>query len=192
MMRHLFRIIIPALVLLFPAGTAWGTRYYVSASGGDDNNNGLSWATAFASLQKALNVAVAKDTIWMAKGTYLPVIDRNGDASAARARNRTFKMKDSVQIYGGFAGNEPASYDISLRDFVTNETILSGDLNGNDGPNFTNISDNVYNVVGVTGSVSDFTVLDGVTITGGYANGSSAPSAYGGAMSIEGGCRCAM
>lgn len=48
-------------------------------------------------------------------------------------------------------------------------TILSGDLNGNDGPNFTNNAENCYYVL--TGSGTDETdILDGFTITGGNSN----------------------
>ena len=41
-------------------------------------------------------------------------------------------MKNGVEIYGGFAGDEdPAVFDLNDRDFTANETILSGDIDKN-------------------------------------------------------------
>jgi hypothetical protein len=86
----------------------------------------------------------------------------------ADARTATFQLLDGVALMGGFAGlGEP---DPDARDIVLHETVLSGDLAGNDGPDFANNDENVYTVV--TGSGTDGTaVLDGFTITAGNANG---------------------
>jgi hypothetical protein len=81
-----------------------------------------------------------------------------------------------VAVYGGFAGTETAR---DQRNLVTNVTILSGDLNGDD-VGFTNNSENVYNVVtGATGAT-----LDGFTITAGNANVANVfdPNGNGGGM----------
>ncbi|MFH0981560.1 MAG: right-handed parallel beta-helix repeat-containing protein [Planctomycetota bacterium] len=81
-----------------------------------------------------------------------------------------------VPLYGGFAGWET---QVSQRDLALHKTILSGDLNGDDGPNFTNTGDNSYHVV--TGSNTNASaVLDGLVITAG--NGG-----YGGGMLIDSG-----
>ncbi|MDO8628897.1 MAG: right-handed parallel beta-helix repeat-containing protein, partial [Phycisphaerales bacterium] len=61
---------------------------------------------------------------------------------------------------------------LSERDPVANVTTLSGDLNGDDGPDFANNGENSYHVV--TGSGTDATaILDGFTIRGGNANGTN-------------------
>ena len=66
-----------------------------------------------------------------------------------------------------------------------NETVLSGDLNGDDSPGFTNISDNVYHVT--DGSGNDATaVIDGFTITGGNARTGANPARLGGGMVTRG------
>ena len=65
-------------------------------------------------------------------------------------------------------------------------TILSGDLLGNDGPNFANISENSYRVVTAIG-VTQTAVLDGFTITGGNNNRGGQPAQWGGGMYVEGG-----
>jgi hypothetical protein len=76
-----------------------------------------------------------------------------------------------VAVIGGYTGL--GTPDPNARDVVLYETILSGDLNGDDGPSFANYSENSYHVV--TGSGTDTTsVLGGFTITSGSANGSVA------------------
>ena len=73
-------------------------------------------------------------------------------------RTISFVMKQGVAIYGGFAGTETTR---DQRNWVTNQTILSGDI-GTQGDNSDN---SYYVVVGVNGAT-----LDGFTITGGNAN----------------------
>jgi hypothetical protein len=118
-------------------------------------NTGTSWPNAFTSLQSALAVATGGDQIWVAAGTYKP--STSGD------RNASFTLTNGVAMYGGFAGGETL---LSARNWTSNVTILSGDLNGNDS-GFTNNDENSYHVViGASGAT-----LDGFTISGGNANG---------------------
>ena len=89
-------------------------------------------------------------------------------------------MKNGVAIYGGFAGNES---DIELRDPNANETILSGDVNGDDIPGdlTTNRADNCYHVFYHNNiGLSRTAILDGFIITGGNANASTPSSNYDG------------
>jgi hypothetical protein len=90
----------------------------------------------------------------------------------------TFRFINGVTIKGGYTGfGEP---DPDARDIAQYKTILSGDLNGDDGPDFANNSENSYHVV--TGSGTDGTAaLDGFTITGGNADG-PLPDDRGGGM----------
>lgn len=107
-------------------------------------NNGTSWANAYTSFQSALDVAVSGDEIWIAAGTYKPSFDYGVGGGI---RDYHFRMINGVTIYGGFAGTESA---VSERtDFSrggANETIFSGDVNGDDGANFTNRTDNNYHL----------------------------------------------
>jgi len=64
--------------------------------------------------------------------------------------------------------------------------VLSGDLNGDDLPKFSNRLDNCYHVV--NGHDADRTaILDGFTISGGSGDGSMFEDQLGGGMVIEGG-----
>ena len=143
----------------------YSNEIYVKADA-SGSANGTDWDNAYTSLTAAINVASSDDIIYVAKGEYKP---------HANDRGQSFKIEKNIKIYGGFIGNETVTQSIiDNRDFVTNETILSGDLNGDDGDNFTNRSDNSCHVVHIQGESNSGlianTVLDGFTISGGYAD----------------------
>ncbi len=137
-------------------------------------NNGTSWANAYTSFQSALDAAVSGDEIWVAKGIYKPTVQVGGTGT----RFQAFQMKNGVAIYGGFAGTETmVSQRTDFAEGGANETILSGDLNGNDDYSvfpWLNTTENVYNVfyhpngLGLTNA----SILDGFIIQGGAADGS--------------------
>ncbi len=137
-------------------------------------NIGNSWANAFTNLQDALASTCPGITeIWVAAGTYLPTKKSGGTDE----RSRTFVMLPGVKIYGGFAGGETS---LSQRNWATNVTILSGDI-GTPGVN----TDNCYHVIyNVDNGLDETAVLDGFTISGGYAYG---PNADGSGFQWRGG-----
>jgi len=140
---------------------AWAVALYVVPGGTGDGDCG-DWDNA-CDLQTAL-VSVAGLSvgpgdvveILVAAGTYKPI--------SGTDRTATFQLIDGVKIYGGY---DSTSGD---RDWDLYETILSGDLKGDDGPDFANRSDNSYNVVTVDSGITAAAVLDGFTIIGGYAD----------------------
>ena len=134
------------------------------------NNDGTSWADAYVSLQDALAVATAGNTIWVAEGTYYP---DEGVGQTNDDRYSTFSIPDGLKVYGGFNGTETI---LEQRNWETNITTLSGDLNQDDDTGGDN-SENAYHVV-YCNSVSAQTVLDGVTVTGGNANLSDGGGMY--------------
>jgi hypothetical protein len=170
-------IILVVIVVLVGSVNASGKVIYVD----DDTSlggNGQNWATPYRYLQDALTAAVSGDEIRVAEGIYRPDQD-SAHPSGTGNREATFQLKNGVAIKGGYAGlGEP---NPNARDIDAYETILSGDLFGNDGPNFANNGENSYHVV--TGSGTNATaMLDGFTITAGNANGSSWPADRGSGM----------
>jgi uncharacterized repeat protein (TIGR02543 family) len=166
----------------YTAGTPTTTIYYVKQSG-DNTKTGTSWDDAFATLQKALDMADTTNgdhyIIWIAAGTYHP--------TAGGGKNRSFQMKNNVAVYGGFPANPNNEDGWLVRDHIVNKTILSGDLNNDDNPNAVipteyigsephdnqnegKYADNVYRVFNHNNLNLDASaILDGVTISGGHS-----------------------
>ncbi|WP_428666197.1 LamG domain-containing protein [Runella sp.] len=136
-------------------------------------NNGSSWANAYTSLQSALAVPAGSTCndlmdVWVAKGTYKP---HPNDVNAA------FTIPSAYRLYGGFAGTEAS---INQRNpallLTTNLTRLSGDLSGNDTPNFGNRSDNskqVVTMLNVSGNILDGFEVRGAANSGMVINNST-------------------
>ena len=156
-------------------------------------NNGTSWANAYTSLQSALNAAVSGDQIWVAKGTYKP---SSAYSLTNTPRYYHFELKNGVGVYGGFAGTETSvGQRTNFGVGQTNETVLSGDLSGNDvfdvlsgGYQGSTGNDNCYHVIynlSTTPAIDNSAVLDGFTISGGNASETSYPHADGGGIYCE-------
>ncbi|TZF84858.1 T9SS type A sorting domain-containing protein [Pedobacter sp. BS3] len=159
-MKQVYLIRIICFVIAISAiNITRATVRYVTPTGAGDKS-GTSWDKASDDIQAMINASSSGDQIWLAAGTYLPtVIAYNGTTS----RDKAFVLKSGVAIYGGFAGGETL---LSARNYTTNVCILSGDLDGSTG------TDDTYHVV-IGASLNTSTILDGVTISGGRANGSS-------------------
>lgn len=141
-----------------------------AAPGGD----GTSWATAYSDLQDALAAAGPGSEVWIAEGTYRP------DAGQARVpldRTASFVLPPAVSLHGGFTGVENT---LAGRAGHAANTILSGDLLGDDLPDFSRHGDNSLHVLRVTGA-SVSSVVDRLTIAGGNADGFNDDSKGGGA-----------
>jgi hypothetical protein len=104
----------------------------------DDPEPGLSWDAAFVDLQATLALVEALNTdgdpsndigeIWVAEGVYTPDPDAT---EGAYDQTAYFLLPEHAGIYGGFKGGE---YKRGARESNPwlNNTILSGDLLGND------------------------------------------------------------
>ncbi len=161
------------------------TTLYVKADA-TGASNGTSWVDAFTHPQVALSAAApivsggSLVQIWVTAGTYKPT----AMTPPPGPRSVTFQLVNNVSLFGGFAGTETS---LSERDLVNpaNETILSGDLAGDDGPNFGNMGDNAYHVLIGSGTNAS-AVLDGFTIRGGNADGAGESGKGGGLYNVTG------
>ncbi|MBP5563986.1 MAG: fibronectin type III domain-containing protein, partial [Bacteroidales bacterium] len=131
---------------------AYGNIIYVTQNGGG-SHDGSSWDNATGDLNLALGLAEMYNAdVWVAEGVYY------GDTMAISA----FTMHDGVNVYGGFEGNEPETFDLSQRDLTAHVTALDGG--------------NARRVLNQPGSFTHRTVWDGLTLRNGNYTGST----YGG------------
>jgi|GEM_PF-895597 len=154
----------------------------------DGTGDGTSWANASNSIQTMLDNSASGDEVWVAKGTYYPTTE----SIARDNRSRSFVVKEGVNFYGGFAGNETEITQRVLADLnadgeidayeLTNKTLLSGDIDGvadiwtkttnTNGTwrwTITGNESNCYRVV----TSSGYNRIDGFTVIGGNANTSN-------------------
>ncbi|HZL98989.1 MAG TPA: right-handed parallel beta-helix repeat-containing protein [Planctomycetota bacterium] len=166
-----------ALCLLAGASTAQTLIIYVDrdATGA---NTGATWADAFTDLQAGIAAGQAHSLatgaysqVWVAEGSYAP-------AGPGGARTATFALTPQVGLYGGFAGHETRFTD---RDPAAHPTILTGDLQGDDQPDWVNHWNNAYHVVTADGQETS-AVLDGFVVRGGYAEDQLGGHSSGGGL----------
>lgn len=140
---------------------------YVDSSNIIAEGDGSTWAKAVTQLADAIKEAkINPDVkeIWVAKGTYKPIYDAD-DAYVnsfchTTDKDASFVLASGVKLYGGFAGGET---NTSVRNFTSNETIMSGDIGiAND------TIDNCYHVL-IAAGIADTASVDGFTITKGNA-----------------------
>lgn len=171
------------------------------AATGEDT--GASWSDATTSLSEALYIANAtgRKEIWLKGGAYLPddgntPLDQSGKVlfAPSNSTSATFYLTEGVKVYGGFAGNEASR---TSRNASSNLTVLSGDIDENDtktsGVTLTNSGisgSNSQHVLFLKGHallpLTSAAVVDGVTVTGGGAMGTSGADSQGGALYCDG------
>ncbi len=163
---------------------ALGGILYVDSNVTGGSQNGDSWENAYKELADALKWAREnqyKDMwdganplqIWVAGGTYKPLYQASdgqftSPGAGNAARNRAFVLVKDVKIYGGFSpGNGIRTLAHQrISPSATGASVLSGDLNDSGTLN----NGDAYHVVVSTG-VTGAAVMDGLRVTGGYANG---------------------
>ncbi len=177
-------LLLSTLTIVMATQMTFGKIIYVDddAAGA---NNGSSWENSYVYLQDALADATNSDKpveIRVAQGIYTPDINNI---------NIAFELVNGVTISGGYAG----AIDPNARDIELYETILSGDLNGDDVPvsdpcdlfpetEEDSRYDNSYNVI-IAINTDETAVLDGFIITGGIAsddNDNDVPQKNGGGL----------
>ncbi len=110
----MYRVLL-AILLLFYTQFAYAVPHYVSPTG-NDANDGLTWGTAKATIQPAINDASSGDEVWVAAGTY-------------STQGTSITAKTGVSMYGGFNGTETLR---DQRNSITNISLIDGiDTNHN-------------------------------------------------------------
>lgn len=148
----------------------------------DGTGDGSSWDKASGDLQKMIDELATIDApgeVWVAAGTYRPTTQIIEGVQYAAS----FRMRDGIDVYGGFAGGETSKADRtkgSMPWIYSNETILMGadyvDGSATWGNNQWNVISSSRHVVWFApmsgeDNFKSVTILDGVTIKGGAANG---------------------
>jgi len=135
------------------------------------DGDGSSWGYAVKDLAMVIKSAANNNVIkkiWVAKGTYLPQFksaEVNQNNVATTNVSKTFVWTPDLQVFGGFSGLEnPVSFDLNLRDFDLNETILSGNLNGNN-------VDNAQHIIIGSGDLGSLAEINGFTIANAQTSG---------------------
>lgn len=146
--------------------------------------DGRSWENASADLQKMIDELADNNSqnqtgeVWVAAGTYTP----QSQLISGTGYSASFRMRDGISVYGGFAGKETSKLDRQKGtmpwDF-TYPTVLkaayyNGDLTWtNNKWTLTSDSRHVVWFAPMPGesAFTNVTTLDGVTIQGGYAQG---------------------
>ncbi len=131
---------------------------YVDGSAVAGAQDGTAWADAYLTVQDGLAEAYSGDTVLVAQGTYLPHVSD---------RDVSFEIRSNVTVQGGYASGGGAGPDNELY-----ETVLSGDLDGDDTATVATTepsrSDNSYQVVDASGTTG--VALSHLTIADGNAN----------------------
>ena len=158
-----------------------GRIRYVKVGGTGD---GSSWDKASGDLQKMIDELATIDApgeVWVAAGTYRPTTQIIEGVQYAAS----FRMRDGIDVYGGFNDERPEDSKSkrvkgTMPWIYTNETILLGaDYEdgsatwGNDQWNVISSTRHVVWFAPMSGedNFKSVTILDGVTIKGGAANG---------------------
>ncbi len=125
---------------------AEGQIHYVKVDGTGD---GSSWANASGNLQEVFDNMAWTDTVWVAAGTYYPVICTN----CTEAQQASYFSVAGVML-GGFPNVGNPTMD--NRDWENNPTILSGNI-GDPNSSLDNVD---YVVNGECDFIDGFTISD--------------------------------
>lgn len=162
-------------------------RYVKSVATG--TGDGSSWENASGNLQNMID-ELAKNNpqnlpgeVWVAAGTYVPQVQ----VISGTTYSASFLMRDGISVYGGFAGDESSKQEREVGkmpwNFV-NKTILEGSYYEHSKTSW-NESNHKWTLTSDSRHVVFFsplhsegksgfdksTILNGVTIRGGYAQG---------------------
>jgi hypothetical protein len=115
------RIVTVLLILLLISTASLATTYYVDPNG-SDNANGLSWPTAFKTIQKGINTAINDDTIDVNEGIYYENINFKGKAITLRSLD----PNDPNVIAATIINGNNSGTVVTFNSGETGNAVLSG------------------------------------------------------------------
>ena len=153
------------LVLSLAMFSLFGKATFYVVPGGAGAMNGTSWTDAYGDIQTAINAAstlygtsLTAQEVWIKTGTY-------STSTAALI------MKESVSMYGGFAGTE---------------TDKSQRIKGTNTWNYTSVTTldggATKRCIEVAANLTNITIIDGFTITNGNGVGVQLTGSGGGVL----------
>ena len=152
------------LILFLAMYTLYANATFYVVPGGAGAADGSSWANAYGDIQTAINAA---STLYGTSSTPQEVWVKTGTYSTSAA---AIIMKESVSLYGGFAGTETdknqRAKGTNAWDYTNVSTLNGGAVKRaieSGGGNYTNV-----------------TIIDGFTITNGVGAGVQTAGAGGG------------
>lgn len=150
------RLLFTVFMLLCGVIVVQAQRRYVAEDG---TGNGTTWSEASNDLQAMIEelAVTGGGEVWVKSGVYTPIFTprvAKQDAAGNETTNRdkAFRLRKNVKIYGGFSGTETS---LNQRDWKVNETVLSGAMNQ---------TDTTYHIVIGVGDIGTSARLDGFTI----------------------------
>lgn len=152
-----------AALLFIPTTIAHADVWCVNKANTSGTEDGTSWATAFTTVQPAVDAAYADGggSVWVAQGTYA---EERNEADGRYGITGAVVLRPDVHLLGGFEGGETSD---EMRDWVAHGAVLDGSRAMGGQPALTVVA-------GAEGAA-----MDGFTITGGRAH-SAALNAGGG------------
>ena len=105
------RLAVAGLLVFLGSPLATAAVWYVNAAATVPAPDGKGWATAYPTIQQAVDVCASGDAVWVARGVY------TGTGS------EVVNLKAGVTLYGGFTGTETT---LDQRDWNANQAIIDG------------------------------------------------------------------
>ncbi|NLV46874.1 MAG: PKD domain-containing protein [Candidatus Hydrogenedentes bacterium] len=133
------------------------TVFRVASANTSGTEDGLSWATAFNTIQEGVDAAFGAGggEVWVARGSYTDSINAGTVDSNLGDDYCVVWMRNNVALFGGFSGVENTRQE---RDPVSNPVIINGE--------------NIRRCIIVNADSSS--MLDGFTLQNGYVTGNPA------------------
>ncbi len=139
-----------------------GDVVYVDRNNASGMEDGLSWDTAYTTIQAGLNAALMRNIrqVWVAKGKYNELRDNTG----------ALLLYENIELYGGFAGTETL---LSERNWMVHATIIDGSQSNNGNP--------AQRVI----TAANNTRVDGFGIRGGRGSSGAGMLVFGVSVTLE-------